>query len=512
MDMSVPQKSAANKTLLVLLSLALLVIIVRLPTFNVLLDTDSSVNAFFARLMMRGEMLYGEHHPAHHLPGIYYTLYFGFKVLGDNARTFIFLLLPFFIATAWLVFLIGKRFFDETTGILGAVFFILLSSQVSLSGFTFEMEHFANLPLTATIFFYLVLFQKKATAPHYFWVGMLGAVCILYKITFVGSLAAIALAMLASAWMERGQANALKNLFSRGAAITLGFATPLALVGGYFASLGLWDRLMLVFTFGFTYFDNTSLIPGMVFPKPFGFPLFVLAVVNFPLLFLGLMGAYRLLRRSFPMKDAQNLVNLCLAMWLIFSFAMAGLRGGGFLHYPLITVPPLALVAGIEVVTNNKRWQTTATRRQAWIGACVLAALVVVFFFANNYDVYRQYLSYVMDRGTNNNSYFTYADDEVDTIRLVDYIKENTTPDDYIYVWSTRLQAYYYADRMPPIEIVWPEYVSATGPPERIFNEKTKYVVLDINKRYLPQWLTDGLEQHYDLATVIGIFKIYQRK
>ena len=74
------------------------------------------------------------------------------------------------------------------------------------------------------------------------------------------------------------------------------------------------------------------------------------------------------------------------------------------------------------------------------------------------------------------------------------------------------MQLYYYADRLPPIDILWPPYVSATGPPERIFNQRTKYIVVDDIKIFSrPEWLLDGLEQNYQLETVINRMEIYRR-
>ena len=75
------------------------------------------------------------------------------------------------------------------------------------------------------------------------------------------------------------------------------------------------------------------------------------------------------------------------------------------------------------------------------------------------------------------------------------------------------MQLYYYADRLPPIDILWPSYVSATGSPERIFNPRTKYIVVDdANIFSRPQWLINGLNQDYDLEIVIEKLEIYRRR
>jgi len=172
-----------KKSLSIFFGFALLVVVIRAQFVNLLFDTDSSVNAFFACQMLRGEILYDKFHPAHHLPGIYYTFVLAFKLFGDNPAAPKLLSMVFMLASTWLIFLMGRTFFNDLTGILGALFYILTSSQIYLAGMTAEMEHFANLPLIATMFLCLLLLRKKSPAIRFVWVGSLGAICILLGVT-----------------------------------------------------------------------------------------------------------------------------------------------------------------------------------------------------------------------------------------------------------------------------------------------------------------------------------------
>lgn len=165
-------------------ALALALLLLRLPSFEMPLDPDSSANAFFASHMLRGETLYDKFHPGHHLPGIYYTFELAFLLFGDNPVAPKLLLFPWALACAWLMYLMGRSFFDNRTGILSAFFFVLISSQRWVTGMTVEMEHFANLSLIAGVFITILLLRKRAPAWQFIWVGMLGAVSILYKVVF----------------------------------------------------------------------------------------------------------------------------------------------------------------------------------------------------------------------------------------------------------------------------------------------------------------------------------------
>ncbi|HLO17534.1 MAG TPA: hypothetical protein VK206_22065 [Anaerolineales bacterium] len=502
---------------ILLLLLVLLLVAIRLPSFAEPLDNDSGSVAFLARQMLRGEVLYGKFHPTHHLPGIYYTFEAAFKLFGDTAIAPKLFLLPWTLACAWLIFLMGRLYIDRRSGLLGAIFYILLSSQVSMKGTTVEMEQFANLPLTAGVFLVIVLLRNKVPAWQFVWVGIIGAICILYKIIFVGPLAVAGIAILAKAWIERRQRTVLKTAFLRMLWMSIGLVLPLAAVGAYFASLGLWDRVMLVFRIGFGYMGGSGMFAWL--PPPFGFPIFWMGVSNAALLIFGLIGTYRCARRAIPLQTTEHLTNFMLVLWLIFSFAEAGLRWGGWEHYTLLVVPPLALLAASEISAAYERWKVKNSERQALIGMSAMIALVILIFVMLNYDFYSQYISYKLGRISYEDFIYGYTGTSgtgpaaLNAEIIGHYIQSHTTPDDLIYLASENVQSYYYADREPPIDIIWPDYIFVTGPAERIFDPRTKYIVLDTPEKIdHPQWLMDGLKRYYYLETVIGGQEIYRRR
>lgn len=496
------------------IALLLLLVIVRAPSFETPLDTDSSANAFFARQMLRGETLYDRFHPAHHLPGIYYTFELAFRLFGDHDLAPRILLVPWALACAWLIYLMGRSFFDQRTGILGAIFFTLVSSQIWVTGLTVEMEHFANLPLIAGAFLAIHLLRKGSPAWQFVWVGMLGAISILYKVIFVAPLMAGGLSIIALAWTKHHEAGAWKTMLLQLFAMGLGVLLPLVLVAGYFASLGLWDRFMLIFEFGGKYFNDPQLMGGSSFPRPFGFPLFWISLNNIALLVFGLFGTYRLVRRAFPLANANRLTDFALATWFIASLALAGARGGGFAHYVLPVIPPLALMAAIEISTAYESWKTTAVNKNfATLGAGFFVSLIVVNFVWGNYGIYSQYAAYRLDRIPYDNFLRKVSEGSYASQSVAKYIKAHTTQDDRIYIWSIHVDAYYYADRLPPVDILWPSYISATGSPTRIFDQRTKYIILDEPERMpRPQWLLDGLAANYSLETIINGREIYRRQ
>jgi hypothetical protein len=125
------KKSSYYQEWLIIIGLSLLVILLRLPSLDHPFDNDSAANAYHARLIVQGEPLYGLHHPAHHLPGVYYTYALAFSLLGDNVWAVKFLLLGWTIATVYLLYRLGSLLIDW-----GAQFFTPFSRRTFGCGAT----------------------------------------------------------------------------------------------------------------------------------------------------------------------------------------------------------------------------------------------------------------------------------------------------------------------------------------------------------------------------------------
>lgn len=505
-----------NKKHWVILSgLAVLALFARIPALEEPLDPDSGANAFIARQMLRGELLYDKYHPGHHLPGIYYTNEIAFKLFGDNAAAPKLLLIPFTFACAYLLFLMGQTFLDDLSGILAAVFFILVSSEIWLTGTFADMGQFANLALTGCIFLSILLIQKNRISWQFVWVGLLGAICILYKVTFIAPLAVTGLLILITTIVSnRGPARFKISLVNSLWLLT-GLILPLAGVVEYFISHGLGHRFLLIFSNGFNYLDNKDQMIFSSLPAPFGFPLVWLGINNIVLLILGLLGTFHFMRQAYQIQHTENIPRFSIALWLIFSFMLAGIRGGGFPNYAVQCIPPLALIGAAEISEIFRKWKGVSYKKALW-SSILLTALVVFNYCWWNYNLYDSYINYKLGHISFQDFLYRhsiFAPRFISTQSLVNYIELHTAPTDLVYFWSVDVQFYYYADRNPPIDMLWPYYVSASGPPERVFSALTKYIILDEPDALArPQWLMNGLAQNYFLETTIDGKEVFKRR
>ena len=83
--------------------------------------------------------------------------------------------------TAYLLYRLGVSVMDRATGLLAALFYVILSSHVLLYGTTAEIELFANLPRIAAFLVLMHLTTRQAAAWKFVFVGLLSAVAFLFK-------------------------------------------------------------------------------------------------------------------------------------------------------------------------------------------------------------------------------------------------------------------------------------------------------------------------------------------
>lgn len=516
------KKMLHNREWLVVLALSLTITLLRLPSLEQPFDNDSGANAYHARLIVRGEPLYGTHHPAHHMPAVYYVYALAFLVFGDSVWAVKLFLIPWTIVTAYLLYQLGVLLTDRTTGLLAAIFYAILSSHVFLFGSTAEIELFANLPRLAAVLVLLHLITKPAATWKFVFVGLLSAAAFLFKAIYLSPLAMAGLVLLADLWRTRTMPGAWRTTVMRGFWVGLGFIAGLFPVVAYFGLLGLLPRFLLVFTLGQGYvgFRQSASMAQQYWPL---YPLLGLAINNAALLIFSLAGMVAAITgqlwRSRARRSEAAATIFLIAVWYILSFVEAGITRVLFLHYYLLTLPPLTLLAAwfLLKLYRDVRHRQPANRLAA-AGLLALSLTITLYLSVRqNFDYYFLYARYKLGKGTFQDfvvdGWSTQIGAEFVRVQeLADFVQAHTHPSDYVYYWSGGVQLYYQADRRCPTDTIWPLYVEATGPYQRIFGPQTKYVILgESNSIPRPDWLYAELVEKYTLETVIHGQEIYRR-
>ncbi len=505
-SVKLPQKAMTKKSIVEFFILALCVILLRAPSLIEPFDKDSSANAYGAWLIVQGEPLYGYYHPAHHLPAIYYIYALGFALFGNSLFAVKFLLLLWTIPTAYLLYRLA-HYFTPSARWLAPILFVLLTTDNTLQGNSAQIELFANLPRIGAILLLIYLVKHKKTDGQFGLLGLVGAICFLFKAVY---LAPLALAGLIS-WLELGYS---RQFARRMAWLILGFGVGLCPVMVYFGSLGLLPRVVAIFTMGQAYVDSAT--PG--FWAIFFYPFLGLTFVNLPLLLMGLVGAW-LIGRDRAMPLWQRVI---IPIWLLFSWLEAGFSRKPFMHYYLLLIPPLTLLTAYFIVQLSEvKKNYPQLRPLITITLTLLLASIGLVYGYHNGNYLRHYVRYQLGQETYRE--FVLHRWPFDGAMLVDiqdlatYVQAHSTPTDQIYIWDSGLQIYYLAQRRCPLHLIWPEFIntvavqgSSAEVQARLLASTTKFILLGFDNP--PAWLTQGLAEHYQVVKVIGQRKLYQRR
>lgn len=499
--------------LILLALLPIVVLLTRLPYLDKPLDDDSAANAYGGRLILQGEPLYSSYHPGHHLPLIYYINALAFSLWGDNPWAIRFFLALWLIPTAYLFYYLARTFADRKTSWIALFLLLLLTSDYVLEGHTAEIELFANLPRIAGIFLLLTFQNRHAKDWQYVWIGLIGAVCILFKAVYISALVLAGLTLLIQFWGEPDKKAGLNHLIRRIVWMGLGLMAGLLPVVIYFGALGLLPRLGLVFTLGQDHVRSTGANPLFLFL----YPLSGLAIANLPLLTLGLAGT---LLMPFD-KTLPRLTKYIILCWFLLSFIEAGINYNAFWHYYLLITPSLSLLAAWFITQPLRLTQGHSKFKWASrpIPVLLLLTIAATYLFTNS-----GYLSHYVRYKTDQETYRDFVLKSwpptgpmfVALQDIAVYVQTHSQPDDRIYIWSEEVQLYFLANRRCALDFIWPVYLDNPNIPDgplelqhRLFASTTKFIIIAQDNP--PIWLIQGLTKNYRLVKTIAGRAIYQR-
>lgn len=521
---------AMERQWVVALLLMFFVTFLRLPTFGRPFENDSGATAYHARLIVNGEPLYGTHHPAHHMPGIYYTYALAFKLFGDSPSSVRFVLLLSTALAVFLVYRLGLLLMDHKSGLLAAALAAILFSHIGLSGLNAKIESFVLLPHIATVLLLLTLVQQKSASWRFLFVGLLVGVTFLFKVNYVSPLLLVGIIWLKRTGKQRNEGSLRWSELLTPFWLVAGFVLVVLPPAIYFAGLGLLDRALLVFSYGQTYITSEAArLVGMEFIVLY--PLTALAVNN-PILLLAILSGLLFLVRAAIVRRLGGEQNSyseympLIALWFLLTIFESGLNRVYFAHYYLMMVTPGTLLAVwfIDKLSSDlgrsghgKLLQEERPRAKLLIVALMLAIMLapsVIQHSGYYYHFYSRYLpgsityTEFMAAGFPNREaeYMARMD------QLINYIQARTTADDTIYSWSDDMHIFYQANRRAPVATIWPLYANLTGAREGIF--EATYIVVGPSsggQAALPGWFRSGLGERYYLEAVLHDKELYRR-
>ena len=508
-----------DKRWLWLLGIFLIAVLLRLPALEMPIDNDGGARAYHARLILGGEPLYSTHHTGHHLPAIYYTYATAMALFGESAWAIQFFLLLWMLPTLYFLYRLAFELTEDWgTAVLTTLFYAVLSAHLQLWGQTAETELFANLFRITAVWLLVVLLKRDNPAWMFVGVGLLAAMAFLYKAIYLSPVVMCAVALLFGWWSTRQEPSAKQLFFQRAGWSASGFILGVTAVASYFAALGLWPRLLQVFTLVQSYGGRSSglneayasgAIRVLLYPL---LPLWGLAVNNAVLLIFSLAGLVLLLIRR-PWK--KGLLYL-LPVWYLLSFIEAALKLELFAHYYLLIVPALSLLAAWFLRRLYKDLLLAGKKLGATAVLAGLVAIALTVSVVENWTYYTHYLRY--EQGHESLPQFietawpSFGERLIRSAELAEYVGLNTDQDDRIYYWSQDVQLYFLANRYSPVDIIWPYDVEASQTLDALFAPQTRLIIIDERREPTPpSWFMEGLTADYLLIEQFDEQLVYRR-
>lgn len=394
------------------------------------LERDEGDYAYLAQLLLQGIPPYTEAYDMR-MPGIFAAYALVLAAFGQTGVAVHLGLLLVNSATIVLMFLLGRKLLDATTGIAAAASFGALSLTPTIQGIAANAEHFLILLVLAGILLLLRALDSRRSALLFFSGATLGLAFLIkqHGIFFVAFGGAV---LVWSEFLQRPFAG--RRCLSR----SLVFAT------GAFAPVGLTFLAILLLADFEKFWLWTVTVPRD----------YVTAV---PLH----LGLDRLWER-FNLVAAPALPLWCVAgIGLVAPAWSARARGRGALvlgfalfsflsmtpgllfrpHYFLQILPAAALLVGIAV--SSIADLLARTRSTMLIRATqALVVLIPIYYLAYGEQ------AFLFRMSPTEASRYTYSLNPFpESLEIAHYIKRNSTPDDRIVVLGSEPQIYFYAQR-----------------------------------------------------------------
>ncbi|MES1208724.1 MAG: hypothetical protein ABUS79_22530, partial [Pseudomonadota bacterium] len=401
-------------------------VVLRAPSFVYpIMDIDEGSYAAIACRMLSGGLPYRDG-VENKFPAIFYVYTAVFRLFGryDMRAVHVAAAVVAFgtalVAGAIAATLARRRGGDESVarraGWLAALLYAVFSTTYEPKVLAANTEVFAVLPASLAVLLYM---RARGRAGAFLATGALGACALLFKQVAGLLLVALAADRLIRGLRRRELWRAVTDVLLIGSG-TIAVAGAVAAV--FWRQGILRDALFWSWTYVFHHYIPAATASGGFVARLFKcFLPFALAMS--PLLFLGRRVAWR--------AEA-----LLVWLWLVAMTGAALIGGRMYGHYFLLTVPPLAVLAGAGGVD----WLATASRAGPRRLAALVAGMAVVSLTAA-----------WLYRGATD----TWLALEPDYRRAAAYVRARTRPDDQLFVWGWFPALYVDADRCPASRFVY---------------------------------------------------------
>jgi len=421
--------------------------VIRGRLLSVPFERDEGEYAYIAQQMLKGVPPYVSAYSMK-LPGIYVVYALIMTLFGETHTGVHLGLLIFNAATIFVVFLLAKKIFGSLAAVAAGGIYAVLSITSGVMGLWANSEHFVILP--ALVGLLLICNSNGKTG----YVRLLIA-GLLFGLAFIIKQHGIFFALFAALYLLYSGLRDKPIKWIKVIVVQIVFAagaiTPFALVCFFFWRNGTFDKFWFwTFTYAREY---TAVVPLEAAWKLFAHQAKKMFYEGFPIWFLSVFGFFAVV----VMKRYRQLAVLA-AGFFIFSF-LAVCPGFYFReHYFIFILPAVAIFAGVGLAAIDDLFQRTipAILRVFIIG--VIGVGVV------GYSLYQQ-REYLFDNSPEAVCRMVCGLNPFpESLRIAEFIRNNTGPDDTVAVIGSEPQIYFYSGRRSATSYIYMYPLMEPGP------------------------------------------------
>ena len=400
------------------------VIYIRFRLLAVPLERDVGEYAYMAQQLLQGVLPYTESQSMK-FPGIFFV-YAGVLALFGSSPVAIHLsLLSVNLATAFLMFLLGRSLWGFSAGIVAGISFAVLTLSPSMQGVWANSEHYVILFAVGGV---LLLRLAEDRPAQIFLSGLLLGCALLIKqhAIFFCLFGAIYLGARGIA-----KSHSLKKIFNSIALLAAGGLVPVMLSAFLYAVSGKFsDFWFCTIQYASKYVSMTSPGEGL---ENFKYNFAQILEVNFPILWVSLVGLVSAVWRKGRKQEY-------LFLFGFFACTFLAVTPGFYFrpHYFLLWMPALSLLAGVGFETLASGFSSSRVRTTISVATLVLVLGLPVLIQRGILFTMPVNEATRMIYGLNPFS---------ESLEIAQYIRDHTTKEDKVAVLGSEPQIYFYSQR-----------------------------------------------------------------
>ena len=470
-------------------------------------ERDEGEYAYIAQQMLQGVPPY-ESAYSMKLPGIYAVYAVIMSIFGQTQSAVHLGLLIVNAATIFLVFLIAKNLFGPVAAVASGCAYAITSLAIQVNGLMANAEHFVVLPALLGI----LLVYKNENRRRYLRIlaaGMFLGLAFVTKqhgIFFVGF---TALYLLYTGLRHRPVQRI--NVIVTQVIFTCGAIAPFALVCLFFWLRGTFDKFWFwTFTYARGYTEMVPLPDAWVLFKE---QVFLIFKESYLILFFALLGIPAII---FIKRYRQWAV--FVAGLFLFSF-LAVCPGFYFRgHYFILLLPAVAILAGIGFVSLCNLSDKLPASPPRMILTCIIG------LFVAGYLLYQQRVYLFYNSPVDVCRLMYGANPFPESLKIAEYIRDNSRPEDTIAILGSEPQIYFYSQRRAATHFIYTyplmepqpnaakmqkemiDEIEAAKPEYLVFvNITTSWLARPNSPQDIFKWFNPYVNVYYNLAGVIDI-------